>query len=235
MKEFIVSKIPVSDSLNDLKYKPNKTKSNKKVQDILLILSVFPSGEEINKKMNYRFNFKEYLEENWSLEHIFPQNPNSDNVDIKDDKSWILEVINDKISELNKENNKEEVVKLKETIQKIENDETVPSNSITFIYEDFTEEQTHSLGNMALLSGSVNSALSNGFFNTKRKILLSRINRGSFVPKHTIDVFSKMLEVDKQSEHQFDTTLVKWTIKDLNSHFEWIKNQFETIKNELSK
>lgn len=235
LKDFIVSKIPLSDELKDLKYIPSNSNSNKKIQDILLVLSVFPSGEEINEKMNYRFDFKEYLEENWSLEHIFPQNPNSDNVVINDDKPWIIEAISNKIKELKKADNQDVINQLEETKQKVENNKDVPSNSIEFIYNDFTEKQTHSLGNMALLSGSVNSALSNGFFNTKRKILLSRINRGSFVPKHTIDVFSKMLEVDKESEHQFDTTLVKWTIKDLNSHFEWIKNQLEIIKNELSK
>jgi len=240
LKDFIVSQIQPTDELKNLKYSGSK-KIKTKIQDNLLILSVCPSGEELNEKLKYRFNFKEYIEEEWSLEHIFPQNPDKDDiVNIEEDSVWILEEIKNRIKKLSKTkklktDNKEEIEKLTETKQKIEKSKAITSNEIEFIYNDFNDEQTHSLGNMALLSKSVNSALSNGFFNAKRKILLSRINKGNFVPKHTIDVFSKMLEVDKKSAYQFDTTLVKWTTKDLDSHFEWIKNQLETIKTELSK
>jgi hypothetical protein len=90
---------------------------------------------------------------------------------------------------------------------------------------------------MALLSSAVNSALSNGLFNTKRKILIQKINSGSFVPKHTIDVFSKMLEAkrdENDTKVEFEQDIKIWTEDDAKAHIVWIKNRVADLKKELA-
>jgi len=194
---------------------------------LLLALSVFPEGIDKAKEANYRFDFYNYIIQNWSLEHIFPQNPNSDDLDISDDKDWIIKEL--------LANGSNEVVR------KIENGEKVSSSDLASLFEDF--DDVHRMGNMALLSGKVNSALSNGFFNTKRKILLRKINSGSFVPKHTIDVFSKMLEAKKKYDNieldstvvPFDPILINWSNNDARAHSNWISNRIISLRKEFSK
>lgn len=195
--------------------------SDKKINKILLALSVFPEGINRSNEQAYRFDFYSYSKEGWSLEHIFPQNPNADAVDYSEDKEWFKQQCI--------------IYKKDEVALKIENDEEVTGEELSFLYDVFPDK--HILGNMALLSSSVNSALSNGFFNTKRKILLGKINRGSFVPKHTIDVFAKMLEakVDDNNEIiNFDQNLVIWSIDDAEAHVTWMKNRIKQLKKEFA-
>lgn len=194
---------------------------NKKINKMLLALSVFPEGIDRRKEQNYRFDFFSYSKEGWSLEHIFPQNPGSKPIDFADDKDWLIQQC--------RKNEKDDLVK------KIQNNEPLTGDDLTFIYNSFPD--VHILGNMALLSSSVNSALSNGLFNTKRKILLKKLNRGSFVPKHTIDVFAKMLEAKEDEEgslEEFDKDMIIWSEQDAAAHLNWIKSRIKQLKNEFT-
>jgi len=226
LKDFLLEKLPKEDKMDSLGYKRyNETLF------LLLAINVFPQTIAYTSNgnfRNYRFDFYAYENEKWSLEHIFPQNPNSNNFNIKDDKDWVL----GKIKKIKKTLTDEDQFKFDTLIEKITNDEDINSNEIDFIFDDFRDHDN--LGNMALLSGRVNSALSNGFYNTKRKILLNKINQGSFVPKHTIDVFSKMLEikVESNSKIKFDDSLTIWSNNDVDAHRFFIK---ETAKNLIKK
>ncbi len=193
----------------------------KRIHKALLALSVFPEGVDRANESKYRFDFYNYANEGWSLEHIFPQNPDQEDIDYTEDKEWL-------IAQCNK-NNKQDI------ITKINNGEVIGSEELSFIYDSFPD--VHILGNMALLSSSVNSALSNGLFNTKRKILIRKINNGSFVPKHTIDVFSKMLEAktdENEQKIEFNLDIKIWTEEDAQAHLVWIKNRVADLKKEFA-
>lgn len=209
----------VEKDIASLRYDINNHKEP--IKKILLALSVFPEGVNRSKDITYRFDFYAYASEGWSLEHIFPQNPNHENIDYTEDKEWVIaQCIN---------NDKQDI------ITKIENGEVLVSQELSFIYNSFPD--VHILGNMALLSSEVNSALCNGLFNTKRKILIQKINRGSFVPKHTIDVFSKMLEAKKDENDtkvEFEQDIKIWTEKDAQAHLVWIKNRVADLRKEFA-
>lgn len=193
----------------------------KRIHKILLALSVFPEGVDRANESKYRFDFYNYANEGWSLEHIFPQNPDQEDIDYTEDKEWVIEQC--------KRSNRQDI------ITKINTGEVLSSQELSFIYDSFPD--VHILGNMALLSSSVNSALSNGLFNTKRKILIKKINNGSFVPKHTIDVFSKMLEAktDENDETiEFNQDIKIWTEEDAQAHLVWIKNRVADLKKEFA-
>lgn len=211
--------VQIEKDISLLRFDNNSTKN--RIFKILLTLSVFPEGVDRQKESKYRFDFYNYASEGWSLEHIFPQNPNQDEIDYTDDKEWIIAQ--------SSKNNKTDI------IEKIKNEVAVNSQELSFIYDSFPD--VHIFGNMALLSSSVNSALSNGLFNTKRKILIQKINRGSFVPKHTIDVFSKMLEakIDENGNTiEFNQDIKIWTVDDAKAHLAWIKNRVTDLKNEFT-
>lgn len=206
------------EDLKILKY--GKPKQNEKIKKMLLAFSVFPENKKVSCSTDYRFNFFSYSEEGWTLEHIFPQNPGESCLDITDDRDWIMRKCEEKgFSAL---------------ATKIEMGQEVTGEELSFIFEEFPEPDI--LGNMALLSAGVNSALSNGMFNTKRKILLKKISSGSFVPKHTIEVFSKMLpeHLDGHSKMQrFDADLMMWTVQDAKAHSAWISNRIKNMKEQL--
>ena len=213
------NKISVEKDISALRYDndPNKIIINK----MLLALSVFPEGIDRSKEHTYRFDFYNYSKEGWSLEHIFPQNPGTESIDFYEDKEWLVQqcIKNDK----------------NDIVDKIKNDEPITGDDLSFIYNSFPD--VHILGNMALLSSSINSSLSNGLFNTKRKILLKKLNGGSFVPKHTIDVFAKMLEAKRDKDNkpiEFEKDIMVWSVKDAEAHLNWIKNRITTLKKEFA-
>jgi len=83
-------------------------------------------------------------------------------------------------------------------------------------------KEIHRLGNLALLDKSLNSGLSNHFFDSKRKIIVQKVSEGKFVPFHTYDIFSKLI-IDGQ------TSLHVWTKDDIDRHETYLKKQVATI------
>ena len=89
------------------------------------------------------------------------------------------------------------------------------------VYENALREigVLDNIGNMCLLARKDNSALGNNFFEGKRKKVLSLIQQGSFVPKHTFDVFSRMI-------NGLDGNVEQWSSTDINAHLEYISKSF---------
>lgn len=195
--------------LSELSY----TDTPDSIHHILLALNVFIEGQD-----NIRFNFYEFEQQKWTLEHIFPQTPEGKkNVLKEEDVEAIRNILADSISK-----ELENVLSLE---KRTEEEKQV-------YYKALQEHSGLSgIGNMCLLSGSDNASNGNKFFNEKRKNILERIQIGSFVPKHTFDVFSKMF-ANANTNH-----MNLWTIEDINAHKQHIKNTLglnESISNLIS-
>jgi len=207
-----------SEPYQELKY----TSTNDKLTNLLLSFSVFP---EDNNQV-YRFNFYQYDTQNWSFEHIFPQHPKN-KVKIAPEAKEIVKKIAEKFySELtNKESEEQKENKrsdLKEILCKIENGDYILINDEVFDFLYKATFDVDSVGNMALLSGGANSALSNNPFVAKRPILSRKIKEGYFVPRHTTDVFNKILNV---SDKPFNIELTTWDEKDIEAHICWMERR----------
>ncbi|WP_319231103.1 DUF262 domain-containing protein [Draconibacterium orientale] len=202
---------------------------NDAIQRVLLAISVFGNDQY--------FDYVNFAQNDWSLEHVFPQNPEkiSDTLQHNDIKL---------IKSLKKENWKKEgarylrsinfekedaETKIEQLFQKLKQ-ETCEVDSIEkeIIYELIETTQLNKLGNMALLTGKVNTSVGNGMFDAKRFKIVKMVSKGEFVPKHTYDVFSKLLSED------FNPNLTVWTENDIEVHTKWIVNKVREIKSELS-
>lgn len=233
LAELIVAKIPqlsCAENLskeereahfkNTMRYEDLKYKSkNDSLTNLLLAFSVFPES----KDSNYRFDFCSYDRENWSFEHISPQHPKTQVKISEAAKDVVIEKIQ-KSTEI-----KDDERKL--LVGKVENGEKVNEDEIAFLYDDGVD--LHSLGNMALLSRGDNSALSNNPYIAKRNILFYLKNKGKFVPRHTMDVFNKVLNTP--SGKPFESDIHVWTNNDIAAHIAWMEKRYVKIKEELSE
>ena len=216
-----VGKIPID--IDSLEYGVDDSDINK----VLLALSIFSNEKEL------RFNFYSFKKEKWTLEHIFPQNPSKlpdrlERNDIKLLKSLIKDDIN--LSDLSKykfEDETEEKTKeiFNNLLEKLELESCdVNNREKDLLYNLIRSEKLNSIGNLVLLSDSDNSSNSNGMFDQKRNNIVKRISKGSFVPKHTYDVFSKLISSN------FDLDLSVWSEKDIDAHTKWIGESINKIK-----
>ncbi|MCZ4319170.1 DUF262 domain-containing protein [Aequorivita viscosa] len=167
---------------------------------ILLALNVFIEGQD-----KIRFNFYEFEQQKWSLEHIFPQTPEGKKNVLKEEhKDAIKNILGDELSE--------EVENVLALDKRTDEEKQI-------YYKALQEHAAlNGIGNMCLLSGSDNASNGNKFFNEKRDNILKRIQIGSFVPKHTFDVFSKMFANANTEQMNL------WSIKDIEAHNQHIKS-----------
>jgi len=211
-----------NDEITVLEYGLNKDQ----IHNLLLALSVFGDGS--------RFNFTAFNREIWSLEHIFPQNPDElpEELGIKDvefikslggEKLENYEIVKDSLKEFIEITDMEIVYnelknKLNNETCKLKKDER------RILYRLIKTDRLNSIGNMALLTKPDNSSNKNGMFDKKRYNVVERVSKGSFVPKHTYDVFSKLLS------KQMTPELNVWTENDIQKHEDWIKTKIIEIK-----
>lgn len=174
------------------------------IHAILLALSAFSAG------MDVRFDFFEFEQKKWSLEHIFPQSPEGkDKVLNEKEKAEILNMLGEKAT-----------AEIKEILQK----EVRNENEKQIYYKALKEHQhLNSIGNMCLLTSPDNSSNGCMFFDQKRANILKLIRRGSFVPKHSFDVFSKMIEkIDNMD-------LGIWCKDDIEKHIDYIHGKLYNL------
>lgn len=74
----------------------------------------------------------------------------------------------------------------------------------------------HSIANLALLDGSINSSIKNSIFEIKRKLIIDKDKQGLFIPLETKKVFLKYYTVAPNH-------LSYWTFKDRLAYIESIK------------
>lgn len=218
----------LSSEVDDLEY----GETNNEIHNLLLALSVFADGS--------RFDFTAFNgQENWSLEHIFPQNPDElpEELGVKDvefikslggDKLEKYEKVKDRLKEFEESMDTAAVYtelknKLKNKTCKLTSDER------RVLYRLIKTDKLNSIGNMTLLTKSDNSSNKNGMFDKKRFNIAKRVSNGSFVPKHTYDVFSKLISEKMTPE------LNVWNETDIQKHEEWIKTRVSAIKKPIKK
>ncbi|MFT6835507.1 MAG: hypothetical protein ACJA0H_001547 [Francisellaceae bacterium] len=168
---------------------------DKQIHAVLLALSVFP------RKIKRRFDFDSFKRENWSLEHIFPQTPEGKNHVLNDNEKANIKEI------LNQGNHEVHLLLKQKTRSKEDQDVYVEAIRKTGTLDN--------IGNMCLLTGGANSSLGCMFFDGKRQKILELIQEGHFVPKHTFDVFSKMIV-------GLNDDLKQWSKQDIEVHGQYI-------------
>ena len=163
---------------------------------VLLALSVFVRGVH---GTSIRFGFHEFVTEKWSLEHIFPQRPEGKKAVLDgNQKAAVKEMLGAGLTE-----------PLRQLLDQDERDE----DEKELYYQALQAEgRLHSIGNMCLLTSANNSSNGCLFFREKRQNVLELLQQGSFVPKHTFDVFSKMIT------QLAGRDLTTWTVADIGGH-----------------
>jgi uncharacterized protein with ParB-like and HNH nuclease domain len=205
-----------TSEINDLSYGDY----NNEIHNLLLSLSVFGNSE--------RFDFYAFKNNEWSLEHIFPQTPKQFPPELKQmDISLINSIIEVKLKEKidNSNENSHDLQYYKSLASKLQQATCKLSEYELYILCNLLGTKLiNSIGNMALLAKSDNSSNGNGMFDSKRINIVKRVSNGSFVPKHTYDVFSKLLS-DKMNPN-----LSAWYEQDIKAHQEWIISATNKLK-----
>lgn len=218
----------ISTEVDELEY----GETNNEIHNLLLALSIFADGS--------RFNFTAFNgQESWSLEHIFPQNPDElpDELGVKDvefikslggDKLEKFDMVKERLKEF--EETMDTATVYSELKNKLKNKTCkFTSDERRVLYRLIKTDKLNSIGNMALLTKSDNSSNRNGMFDKKRFNIAKRVSNGSFVPKHTFDVFSKLVSENMTPD------LTVWNEIDIQKHEEWIRLRISAIKKPIKK
>ncbi len=176
------------------------------IHAILLSLNVF------NDSLESRFNFHEFIDKQWSLEHIFPQSPEGKKAILNDEqKRAVKNMLGTGLTS-----------EIDAILDKAERDEL---DKLKYYSALQNLSDLNSIGNMCLLTSSDNSSNGCSFFKEKRANVLDLLRKGSFVPAHTFDVFSKMIPTLESND------LETWSAEDIKKHTEYIA---ETLTPKLS-
>lgn len=195
--------------LNLLKY---GSEYNTVIHRVLLALSVF---ETVKEKKEIRFDYYNFRENNkWSLEHIFPQSPEGTwrgitQILSDEEKKEILKMIGDDYENI------QEVKRVLSLSVRTEDEKEI-------YYKALQKTWVNNLGNMSLLALPDNSSNGCAMFKLKRDNVNEMIQSGSFVPKHTFEIFNK---INVKSD-----SIIKWTNDDAIKHFEYIEATIAKLK-----
>jgi uncharacterized protein with ParB-like and HNH nuclease domain len=197
------------ENLTVLKY---GNEYDSQIHSVLLALSVFETAKE---KTEIRFDFYNFkVNNNWSLEHIFPQSPEGEwrgvtHVLNEEEKEEILKMIGE---------NYEGIAEVKRVLSLPVRDD----DSKAIYYNALQNTGINSLGNMSLLTLPANSSNGCAMFKLKRDNVNEKIREGKFVPKHTFEIFNK---INIKSD-----SIIKWTKEDADNHYQYIVTKIEILK-----
>jgi uncharacterized protein with ParB-like and HNH nuclease domain len=189
-----VKKIIPKKNVEDLWYGEN----DDDIHRVLLALNVF---EPVEKRISRsRFDFYSFKNSEWTLEHIFPQSPEGKNHDLTEEEK---DEFKNMISGIDDKKLKQEVFVLLDKPSRTPEEKELLKNAL--------DNVVNTIGNMCLLTCGDNASNGCKFFKEKRINIYKLITKGSFVPKHTFEVFSKMLLVSPGS-------IEVWTKPNMNEH-----------------
>jgi hypothetical protein len=178
-----------ADQINELAY------PSEKCTEVLLLMNV----ESIRRRTSSseRYSFQAHASGAWSLEHIHAQNAGA----LRRAEQWTawLRLHREALSAVPTDDEIERDTLLADigaalaTVPLAENrfreleERVVRSLSAN----SDTEDEVHSISNLALLASGDNSALSNSVFEVKRQEILRRDKNGAYIPACTRDAFLK--------------------------------------------
>lgn len=165
-----------------------------KCQQVLLLMNV----ETIRKMKDSseRYSFRAHASGSWSLEHIHAQNAEA----LRTTEQWSewLRLHREALEHLpllGAEERASLIARIDEVLP------TVTEQSFRELEQDLsdvfssgdegTDADVHSIANLALLDGRDNTALSNSVFEVKRRGIIHRDKKGSYIPICTRNVFLK--------------------------------------------
>lgn len=228
-----------------------KSSDYKKIERILLLHNVVNSL--LVNDNNIHFPFDRMKNKLWSLEHIFAQNSEElreedyvnwleDHFDFfntkNDDDSakLIVSIITELLSrkKIDKDAIADCFIKVSNYIQKsiqdidkssfIANSEENEDENETIAVDEYGWiNEDHSIANLALLDGGINSAIKNSLFDIKRKLILQKDKEGLFIPNETKKVFLKYYT-------PIPNHLAYWTFNDRKAYIESIKSTLNYLK-----
>ena len=183
------------------------------ITNILLLFNVISL---MKNGSGARFPFKEFNNEEWSLEHIHAQHSLKLNTQEKW-KEWLL-IHLDSVKGMD---NTTDLVQEMQNALSNERLTDVEFNNLsdrimTMFSEQGDTEYVHSLSNMALLQCSKNSALSNALFDAKCRKIREMDAQGQFIPYCTKMVFMKYYSTEKQD----NISLHFWGKKDREAYID---------------
>lgn len=189
--------------IEELSYDNSYDQDN--IRDILLLFNVITV---MKKSSAYsRFPFDSYNKNSWSLEHIHAQNSEGIGNSKELMLAWVDEhLISFKQFPDEKYNNVVDILEGfdRENITKESFDELF--DDITNMIQDDYGVDLHSINNMALLDVSSNSAVSNCFFDVKRRMIIEMDRNGEFIPVCTRNAFLKYYSEDATQIHYWSST-----------------------------
>lgn len=200
------NKVKAIYDVDSINYEDNR----KECQYLLLLLNV---QYFLNNSSNNKFPFDLYKNENWSVEHINPQNP-KDFKNINQIIKWLNSFKN--YYEKYKQNDIEIIVEINYFLgilnfvddknRKLSSLKLSKADNEKFqnIIDKITNDlELHGIGNLALLDSKTNSKLGNNIFIDKRKVVLELYyltkEKGVFIPECTKDVFTKNFSKENQN------------------------------------
>lgn len=185
------------DKVENLEYNKNKDR----ISDILFLFNILISIEG----RFFRYPFNQHKEENWSLEHINPQNPQK--MEKENKEKLLKEYLDDK--------------KYKDEIEEIVKNKNVKEEKYNEMISKIVDLKDDSIGNLTLLSQNINSSISNKVFREKRQQIINLDKSSKFIPPATKLVFLKYFT-------QKPKNLYKWDINDKKSYINEIKDKIKS-------
>ncbi len=196
---------------------------NDDAENINTVLLLFNVLTVMNKCNAYsRFRFDEYQKNEWSLEHIHAQNAEG----ILNSADTMLAWIDEHLISFKTFVDSEGSDKYKRIVNMLETFDRkhITQDSFTRLFDEISREiesdygsDMNNISNLALLDRNTNSALSNSFFDVKRRKIVEKDRNGEFIPICTRNVFLKYYSEDASQIHY-------WSQKDRSDYLHAIKN-----------
>ena len=204
---------------------------NDDADDINTVLLLFNVLTVMKKSNAYsKFRFDEYQKNEWSLEHIHAQNAEG----ILNSSEAMLAWIDEHLISFKTFVDGEGSEKYKHIVNMLEDFDRkhITQESFTELFDDISKEiesdygtDLDNISNIALLDRNTNSALSNSFFDVKRRIIVDKDRNGDFIPVCTRNVFLKYYSEDPSQIHY-------WSQKDRTDYLKAIKKTLEEYMQE---
>ncbi len=205
IKKSIKRKLKKIGDISELDYSDN-------AEDISTVLLLFNVLTVMNKSNAYsRFRFDEYQKNEWSLEHIHAQNAEGILNSAEAMRAWIDEhLISFRTFVDSKGSNKYK--RIVDMLEKFDR-KHITKDSFTKMFDAICREiesdygsDLNNISNIALLDKNTNSALSNSFFDVKRRKIIDKDRNGEFIPVCTRNVFLKYYSEDPSQIHYWSKT-----------------------------